>query len=361
MKKPLKTLAILSLGLSLFSGASFNKADAAYAPTGQKLHLPASDPTWTVYKMGHPLQKSNSDNIAGILKPSKFGGLTYDILGSVGPYSYVIQTSDFGQVEIYAGPGTGAEIMGDSSSPTPTPVSTATPAPSPTPSGNTITLPADALTWTVYKMGAPLVKSNPANIAGVLKPSKFGGLTYSILGTVGPNSYVIQTDSFGKVEIYGGPETGAQVSNDGKVPAMTPPPVPTSWSAPVVSSNTQSIINFAEQYMGMPYVWGGSTPSTSFDCSGYIYWVFKNNGYNIYRTNVEGYWNMTDRIQHVSNPQVGDLVFFQNTYKAGPSHIGIYIGNGQYINANSSRGVAIDNLSSSWAQAHLLGFGHFMW
>jgi N-acetylmuramoyl-L-alanine amidase CwlA len=89
------------------------------------------------------------------------------------------------------------------------------PAPAPTnnttPSSGTVSLPKTATTWTVYKLGHPCVKSNPANVAGVLAPSRFGGLTYAIKGTTGPDTYIIHTDSFGDVQIYAAASTGAIV------------------------------------------------------------------------------------------------------------------------------------------------------
>ncbi|MDF2791661.1 MAG: phage N-acetylmuramoyl-L-alanine amidase-like protein [Neobacillus sp.] len=81
------------------------------APTTRKVFLPANNPTWTVYKLGHPCVKSNPANIAGVLKPAKFGGLTYTILKENGNGIYEIQTSNFGRVQIYAAPSTGAKIM----------------------------------------------------------------------------------------------------------------------------------------------------------------------------------------------------------------------------------------------------------
>lgn len=120
-------------------------------------------------------------------------------------------------------------------------------------------------------------------------------------------------------------------------------------------TNAQDIVAYGMKFMGMPYIWASSNPSNGgFDCSGFIYYVFKNNGYDIYRTNVEGYWN---QVQRVSKPSVGDLVFFQNTYRVGPSHIGIYIGDGKFLNANSSKGIAIDNLSNSYWTSKFLGYG----
>lgn len=81
------------------------------APPVKKIFLPANNPTWTVYKLGHPCVKSNPANIAGVLKPAKFGGLTYDILKDNGNGIYEIQTDNFGRVQIYAASSTGAKII----------------------------------------------------------------------------------------------------------------------------------------------------------------------------------------------------------------------------------------------------------
>ncbi|HDX9580667.1 TPA: C40 family peptidase [Bacillus pseudomycoides] len=111
------------------------------------------------------------------------------------------------------------------------------------------------------------------------------------------------------------------------------------------------VIGKARQYLGMPYVWGSASPSNGgFDCSGFIAYV-----YGVGRQDVNGYWNSTT---HISDPQPGDLVFFQGTYKAGPSHIGIYAGNGQMIHAGD-KGIGYSSLSSSYNQQHFLGYGRF--
>jgi LysM repeat protein len=81
------------------------------APTTRKIFLPADNDTWTVYKLAHPCVKSNPDNIAGVLTPSKFGGLTYDILKDNGNYIFEIQTQAYGRVQIYGAPETGAKII----------------------------------------------------------------------------------------------------------------------------------------------------------------------------------------------------------------------------------------------------------
>lgn len=108
------------------------------------------------------------------------------------------------------------------------------------------------------------------------------------------------------------------------------------------------IISIAMNYLGTPYVWGGNSPS-GFDCSGFLKYVFSKKGVNIPRT-VSDIWNSGSDVQKLS---VGDLVFFQ-TYKPGPSHAGIYIGDGKFIHTSSSEGVTITPLSMSyWKQRYL--------
>lgn len=111
------------------------------------------------------------------------------------------------------------------------------------------------------------------------------------------------------------------------------------------------VIGKAKQYLGKPYVWGSASPSNGgFDCSGFISYIF-----GVGRQDVNGYWNSVSK---VSSPQPGDLVFFQGTYKAGPSHIGIYVGNGQMIHA-SDKGIAYGDINSSYNKKHFLGYGRF--
>jgi cell wall-associated NlpC family hydrolase len=109
-----------------------------------------------------------------------------------------------------------------------------------------------------------------------------------------------------------------------------------------------SIIKFATQLVGTPYKWGGTTPN-GFDCSGFLKYVFSKKGFTIPRT-VSDIWNFG---VDVGKPSVGDLVFFQ-TYKRGPSHAGIYLGDGKFIHSGS-KGVTISLMSTSYWQQRYLG------
>ncbi len=126
---------------------------------------------------------------------------------------------------------------------------------------------------------------------------------------------------------------------------------------PTSASTAASVTLVAKSVLGKPYAWGGTSPSVGFDCSGLIYYVFNQAGIKIGRYSAEGYSN---RSYEVDKPAPGDLVFFSNTYKAGISHIGIYIGNNQFIQAaDEIHGVIISSLSSNYYQSHFDHFGRF--
>ncbi|WP_139892134.1 LysM peptidoglycan-binding domain-containing protein [Bacillus sp. D386] len=120
------------------------------------------------------------------------------------------------------------------------------------------------------------------------------------------------------------------------------------------STFTSRLINESKKVIGTKYVFGG-TSTSGFDCSGFIYYVFNKAGYDINRYSAAGYY---DRSYYVDNPKPGDLVFFENTYKKGISHLGIYIGNNQFINADNS-GVRIVSLSNSYYKKHFSSFKRF--
>ncbi|MUK87401.1 LysM peptidoglycan-binding domain-containing protein [Ornithinibacillus sp. L9] len=121
-----------------------------------------------------------------------------------------------------------------------------------------------------------------------------------------------------------------------------------------VSYNVDSLVKVAKNQVGASYAWGGTTPS-GFDCSGFIYYAYKQAGMDIKRYSSEGYYS---RSYYVNTPKIGDLVFFEGTYKAGISHVGIYIGNNEFIHA-SSGGVQVTSLNNSYWKKHFEGFKRF--
>ena len=115
------------------------------------------------------------------------------------------------------------------------------------------------------------------------------------------------------------------------------------------------LLNEAIKLIGTPYLFGGSSTS-AFDCSGFIYYVFNKAGKTINRLSSEGYYS---RSYYVDTPQPGDLVFFENTYKPGISHMGIYLGDNKFIHASTSNGVMITKLSDAYYQKHFDGYKRF--
>ena len=114
-----------------------------------------------------------------------------------------------------------------------------------------------------------------------------------------------------------------------------------------------TILKEAEKYLGFPYVWGGSSPSTSFDCSGFVSYVYNQCGWDFGRLGAQGLYNISTR---TSSPKPGDLVFFTGTYDTpGISHVGIYVGDGWMLHAGDPIGYA--NLNSSYWQSHLYAYG----
>ena len=119
----------------------------------------------------------------------------------------------------------------------------------------------------------------------------------------------------------------------------------------------KALITEAEKYLGWPYVWGGSSPSTSFDCSGFVCWVYTASGvHDLPRTTATGIYNQCTVISK-SEAKPGDLVFFTKTYDCdGPvSHIGIYVGNGMMIHAGSP--IKYASIETSYWQEHFYAFG----
>lgn len=116
------------------------------------------------------------------------------------------------------------------------------------------------------------------------------------------------------------------------------------------------LITEAEKYLGYPYVWGGSTPATSFDCSGFVCWVFSNSGvYPLSRTTAQGIYNQCARISP-QEAKPGDLIFFKGTYATSEvSHIGIYVGDGMMIHCGSP--IQYTSVNTSYWQSHFFAYG----
>ena len=110
-----------------------------------------------------------------------------------------------------------------------------------------------------------------------------------------------------------------------------------------------------KKYLGYPYVWGGSSPSTSFDCSGFVSWVINHSGWDVGRLGAQGLCNICTPVSS-ANVKPGDLVFFTGTYDTpGVSHVGIYVGNNMMIHCGDP--ISYANLNSSYWQSHFYRYG----
>ena len=116
-----------------------------------------------------------------------------------------------------------------------------------------------------------------------------------------------------------------------------------------------AMLKEAEKYIGYPYVWGGSSPSTSFDCSGFISWVINHSGWNVGRLGAQGLYNICTPVSS-SQAKPGDLVFFVGTYDTpGVSHVGLYVGNSVMLHCGDP--ISYTNLNSNYWQSHFYSFG----
>ena len=152
-------------------------------------------------------------------------------------------------------------------------------------------------------------------------------------------------DRFPRGEIY-------DVLTIGKYITNRPPEheVPESY---LDDETFAAILKEAEKYLGFPYVWGGSSPSTSFDCSGFVSYVYNQCGWSFGRLGAQGLYNICSR---TSSPRPGDLVFFVGTCDtAGISHVGIYEGDGWMLHCGDP--ISYANLNSSYWQSHLYAYG----
>jgi cell wall-associated NlpC family hydrolase len=182
------------------------------------------------------------------------------------------------------------------------------------------------------------------------KLSKLGYFSYQADGVFGPltkGAIMDYQQRYGlKVDGIAGPATLKHLFTNQNAKGKTI--VARNVKKQTKYSVDTSLIKHATQLVGTPYKWGGTTPG-GFDCSGFLNYVFSKKGFKIPRT-VSDIWNFG---VDVSKPSIGDLVFFQ-TYKRGPSHAGIYLGDGKFIHSGS-KGVTISQMSMSYWEQRYLG------
>ncbi|AFM40708.1 cell wall-associated hydrolase, invasion-associated protein [Desulfosporosinus acidiphilus SJ4] len=146
-------------------------------------------------------------------------------------------------------------------------------------------------------------------------------------------------------------QTAESLSVDGIVGPITASSLNKAYTEKQQSSKTTAIIATAEKYLGVPYQWGGESPTTGFDCSGFVQYVFSQNGITLPRVSQDQYTVGTP--VSFSDLQPGDLIFFSIAKNGVEDHDGIYIGNDQFINASSSKGVTIYTIGPYWTSVYL--------
>lgn len=186
------------------------------------------------------------------------------------------------------------------------------------------------------------------------------------LGSMGPDVVELQTKlnyvdfNVGKADGIFGSATKQSVINfqratslvgDGIVGPITVKTLNAAYLLKQHQKKVDSIIATAKQYLGVKYLWGGTTPQTGFDCSGYVSYVFNQNGISLPRVSRDQYTVGTKVA--FEDLQPGDLVFFSFVGNGVVSHDGIYLGNGQFINASSSKGVTVYTIGPYWKSIYV--------
>lgn len=131
---------------------------------------------------------------------------------------------------------------------------------------------------------------------------------------------------------------------------------PTNPGAPMGDKTFEAMLQEAEKYLGYPYVWGGSSPSTSFDCSGYVSWVINHSGWDVGHLGAQSLFNICTPVSK-AEAQPGDLIFFTKTFSANTpvSHVGIYVGGGRMIHCGDP--ISYANINSKYWQEHFYSYG----
>lgn len=282
---------VLNVDASPSSAAATNDTNTASSNTGHS--APGSNSTYTVKSGDYLIKIANMYNMS-VAQLKSLNGLTSDLI-RVGQVLKVSGTTNgsSGQAAPATSPAPASGSGGSNGNKTPATYKVAA---------------GDTLSKIAARYGTTV--NNIKQLNGLSSDLIFAGQTLKVSGTASGN------------------RSTNQVS-----PVSSQP----------VKSTGSSVINTAKKLIGTKYAWGGSSPS-GFDCSGFIYYVFKQAGHGISRTSAEGYYN---RSYYTNKPQPGDLVFFKNTYKKGISHLGVYLGGGQFIHAGNN-GVEVSSLSNSY-------------
>lgn len=227
--------------------------------------------------------------------------------------------------------------------------------------------PADGIFgWKTQSGVIAFQKAESLTADGIVGPITASALNSACsvlrIGSTGPGVVQLQTRlnalgySAGSVDGVFGVKTQSAVmafqrayglTVDGIVGPVTAKALENAYS----NGKAAAIVATAKKYIGVPYLYGGESPATGFDCSGFVQYVFAQNGITLPRVSSDQYTVGTP--VNFSNLQPGDLIFFSTDYDGFVDHVGIYVGNNQFINASSSKGVTIYTIGSYWKSVYL--------
>ena len=215
----------------------------------------------------------------------------------------------------------------------------------------------DRETWSrLQRQPAPAKKASPGATAGTATAPDSATAPVARPETA-PAALPSQSGKIAFPGVKPADNTTAGAPGKEKSPALEPRAQKAPESAPFLGRDkVASVIATAKKYIGTPYKFGGTTPK-AFDCSGYLQYVFKEHGMAVPRTADEQF--KLGKSARTSELEAGDLVFFE-TYEAGASHCGIYLGDGKFIHASTSKGVRIDELAADYWKTHFYGAKHIV-
>ena len=195
----------------------------------------------------------------------------------------------------------------------------------------------------------PDVETDFVSVKVKLKNNKLSHLQYEIMSESQLGMYSMYMATLGnRPDLFPGSEYIGRYGEGSYITYDIPPEA-------LADEKFAAMIAEAEKYLGYPYVWGGSSPSTSFDCSGFVCWVLNHSGWSVGRTTAQGLCNYCTPVR-ASDAKPGDLVFFVGTYDTPEvSHVGIYVGNSMMIHCGDP--ITYSNLNSVYWQQHLYCYG----